>query len=371
MSFFPGIGVRSGVAIAAAARLRVDYGIATFAPERLQRISQRLRAFGVEFPEPEQIILVADTIPIGFTPTLAGLEVIGLALASDGLLAPEPDCPAVIGLGGEFFESVAEDEIVIVDGSRGRVYVSPDASIIARYQAPATRSRRIFLDGVHLPARTLSDGRLVSVFAYANTPVDVAGAMDNGADGLFLPVENALLGSTSGPMTASEQAAALQTVMETIAGLPLLLHVPPERLALTALARASAAGRVHVFVADAETRTELQERLTEIEAVYEEEDIRFGTPQFEMALLTGDADAALPETLEGYTGVFAVETLSDARMERLLLIAGLAQSAKKPLLLALGGDWPLELPTALSLGATRLIVPASAVPDVKDAIRAW
>ena len=66
MTLFTGIGARPGVALAAAARLRVDYGVASLSPERLRRIAARLRAFGVESPEPEQVILVADTLPPGF-----------------------------------------------------------------------------------------------------------------------------------------------------------------------------------------------------------------------------------------------------------------------------------------------------------------
>ncbi|MBV9848334.1 MAG: hypothetical protein JO250_01475 [Armatimonadetes bacterium] len=371
MTLFTGVGARPGVALAAAARLRVEYGVASLDPERLRRIATRLRAFGVESPEPEQVILVADTVPPGFTPAAAGLEVVGVAAGSDAPLIPAPDVPAVIELGDEFFASVAEDEIVIVDGSRGRVYLSPDAETIARYQSPGLRARRIFLDGEHLPARTASDGRTVSVFAPAVSPGDVERAMGAGADGLFLYVENSLLGNEAAPMTASEQTAALQRIVAAIGGLPLLLHVPPERLALTALARASADGPIHLFVGDAATRAEIADRLTEIEAVYEEEDVRFGTPQFELALPSADTDAPLPETLDGFAGVFAAEALSEARTERLLLIAGLAERARKPLLLALGDDWPSELPTALSLGSSRLLVPAAAVPDVKDAIRAW
>ena len=43
----------------------------------------------------------------------------------------------------------------------------------------------------------------------------------------------------------------------------------------------------------------------------------------------------------------------------------------KPLMLALGDDWPSEMPTALTLGAGRLLAPAAVVPDVKDAVREW
>ena len=371
MTFFTGTGLRPGVAIAAAARLRVDFGVASLSPERLRRISARLRAFGVEAPEPEQIILVADAVPPGFTAASAGLEVVGIAAGSGAELTPAPDCPAVVGLGEDFFEAISEDEIVIVDGSRGRVYVSPDASVIARYQSPTTRSRRIFLEGAHLPARTASDGRLVSVFTTAISSGDVARAMEAGADGLFLSGDNTLLGGEDDPMTATEQSMALQGAMETIGGLPLLLHVPPERLSLTALARASATGPIHVLLEDVEARAEMGERLAEIEAVYEEEDVCFGTPQFELALPTFDADAPLPETLDGFAGVFVPEALSDAQMAHLFLIAGQAQRARKPLLLVLGDDWTSALPIALSLGASRLLVSAESVSDAKDAIRAW
>ena len=371
MTLFTGIGARPGVALAAAARLRVDYGVASFEPDRLRRVAARLRAFGVESPEPEQVILVADALPPGFTPAATGLEVAGLALGSDTPPLPPPDCPTVIGLGEDFFDSVAEDEIIIVDGSRGRVYVGPDASVIARYQAPTRRARRIFLEGAHLPARTASDNRPVAVFAPAVSLDDVRRAMEAGADGLFLYVESSLLGSDAHPMGAAEQTAALHLVVQMIGGLPLLLHVPPERLSLTALARASAEGPISLLVSDDETRRSLQEQLAEIEAVYESEDIPFGTPQFELALDATDDDAPLPDSLDGFAGVFAVDALADARLERLLLIASLARRTHKPLLFALGEDWPSEMPTAQTLGAARLLVPAAAVPDIKDAIRVW
>jgi hypothetical protein len=371
MTLFTGTGARPGVALAAAARLRLDYGVASFEPERLRRVAARLRAFGVESPEPEQVILVADTLPPGFSAAATGLEVAGLALGADTPPLPPPDYPTVIGLGDDFFDAVTEDEIVIVDGSRGRVYVGPDAGVIARYQAPTRRARRIFLEGAHLPARTASDNRPVAVFAPAVSLDDVKRAMEAGADGLFLYVESSLLGSDAHPMGAVEQSAALQLVVQMIGGLPLLLHVPPERLSLTALSRTSAEGPISLLVNDDETRLELQERLAEIEAVYESEDTPFGTPQFELALPATDDDAPLPDTLDGFAGVFAVEALSDARLERLLLIAGLARRTRKPLLLALGEDWPSEMPTAQTLGAGRLLVPATAIPEVKDAVREW
>ena len=245
MTLFTGTGARPGVALAAAARLRVNYGVASFEPERLRRVAARLRAFGVEIAGAGSR---SSSSPTPCRPASRrrrpGWKWPASHSAPTRRRSRRRTVPTVIGLGDDFFDSVTEGEIVIVDGSRGRVYVGPDASVIARYQAPTRRARRIFLEGVHLPARTASDNRPVSVFAPAVSLDDVKRAMEAGADGLFLYVESALLGSDAHPMGAAEQSAALQLVMQMIGGLPLLLHVPPERLALTALSRASAEGPI-------------------------------------------------------------------------------------------------------------------------------
>ncbi len=364
MTLHTGIGARPGVALAAAARLRVEFGVASFAPERLRRVAARLRAFGAEAPEPEQIILVADALPPGFTGAMPGLEIVGLALGSDTPPMSPLDCPTVIGLGPDFSESVLEDDIVIVDGSRGRVYVSPDAVTMARCQMPAVRARRIFLDESHLAARTASEGQPVAVYAPARTLEEVDAAMENGADGVcFLADEDF-------PPTASAQAELLGAVLRSLGGLPLLLHVPPERVALSALAGASALGALHLVTNSESEREWVAGRLAATEALMEDEDLPFGTPQFELRLET-HADADLPADLDGFTGVFVAEAVGAARMECLLPLAALAHRTRRPLLLALGADWVADLPLALTLNAARLLTPAPTVCDVKDAIREW
>jgi hypothetical protein len=370
MSLFTGTGACPGVAIAAAARLKVEYGVASFDPARLRRIAARLRAFGVESPESEQVILVADTLPPGFAAASLGLEVIGLALGTEHTLVPAPSLPAVIGLGDDFFESVAEDEIIIVDGSRGRVYISPDAMTVARYQAPARSARRIFLDSGHLAARTVTDGRAVAVFCPVETYGDIDTAMTAGADGIYLPSDSLLLGGSGDPMSAKGQRSTWEKIAPKIGGLPLLLAVPLEHLSLTALARGAAHGPVQLVVTDRPERDDISARLADVENSLDEKDITYGTADF-ARMLTAESTLPTLSELEGFAGLFVPEDSAKAGMASLLPIASLARTAQRPLTFALDTDWREHLPTALALGASRVTVPACDVEEAKEAIRAW
>ena len=371
MEVLYGIGVAPGVAIASAARLHEDFGVPSLSPERLRRLGERLRSFGTENPEPEQIVLIADRIPPGFwLSPLPGLQVLGMAAEAGQTPSPPSDRPCVVGLGDALMRAVEEDDIVIVDGDRGRVYVSPDAQTVARYQAPFTLSRRFFLEGDHLPARTASDNRVISVFCAASTLAEAEEAMSRGADGLVVGSENDFLGGPDLVQTAGEQAQTLGDLARVIGGQPLILDIPQERLALSALALGAARLPLHLVLRDLSERAELAERLEEIEAALEEDDALFGRVRLDAGIAARVDEDDLPETLDGFAGTFVTGTILDASWERLLLAAGQARHAGKPITASLHGDWwPQVLGDALGMGFSRLVVPARSVADVKDAIR--
>lgn len=370
MEVFHGQAVHPGVAIAAAARLRTEYGVPNLDPQRLRRLGERLRRFGMEVPEREQVILIADTVPPGFlSAPIPGLEFIGVAAMSAPLAGSMAvPCPAVFGLDDTLLEVIAEEEIVIVDGDRGRVYVAPDATTLARYQTPLRQSRRFFIDSAHLPARTASDDRPVTVLAYTPTLASVPAALEGGADGLWLPPDNDFLGTEETFQTSDNQREILQSLMSQAGGKPVFLHIPPERLALSALARASAGGDLRLVLTDPASRDELAERLEELETLLEEQDVTFGSLRFEAG--ASDADD-LPESLDGFMGLCITEPWDEIGMARLLLLAGLAHRGGTRLTFALTHNhWAEALPVALDLAADRVVVPVAAIADVKDAIRA-
>ncbi len=371
MRIYAGAPLVSGVAIAAAARLETRFGVSQLSSERQRAMGQRLLRGGLDMSDPEQVVLIADSMPPGFLQVpLPGLEIVGVVMQSSVLPLPAPSFPCVGALEDSLVDDAEEGEIVIVDGDRGRVYLSPDAQTLARYQAPLRRARRVFLESVHLPARTLSDGRLVSVLCSVPTRAALAEALQVGADGLALPAANLFLGGPQAQQTASEQAAGLVSLMEAAAGKPVWVFVPPERLAFTALARAAAHGPLHLVLEDLPQQPEIAARLSEIEAALDDDGVQFGTLRYD-ALVSALPDAPpLPSHLDGFSGVFVPQSLPDADMETLLPLTGVARRAGKPLCLRLPKEgWPELLPTALLLGASRLLVPATMIADVKDAIR--
>ena len=254
-----------------------------------------------------------------------------------------------------------------MDADRGRVYVEPDATVLARYQSPQRRARRFFLGGANLPARTASDNRVVAVVALAPTLAEIPRALEAGADGVWVPPGNDFLGAEDAFQTSDDQEDVLRRVMGVLGGQPLFLHVPPDRLALSALARAADSGPLHLVLDDLTQRDALAARLEHIESVLDDQDIQYGSVQIEAAVGTVAEDA--PESLDGCAGACVVEPLDNVPVSRLLPLAGLAQRARKPLTLFLPSDWPLSLPDALALGAARLVTGIEAVADVKDAVR--
>ncbi len=365
-----GIASRPGVAIAVAARLHDDFGVPNLAPERLRRLGERLRSYGVENPDLEQIIVVADRIPPAFwLAPLPGVQVVGLAAASPTPLSPPPDLPVVLGLDEAGLAAIEEDDILIVDGDRGRVYVAPDAGTVARYQSPFLSTRRFFLEGSHLPARTASDNRLITILCSARTLAEAEEAMASGADGLVVPADNDFLGAEALAQTAGEQAQTLGDLARIIGGQPLTLDIPPERLALTALARGAARLPLYLVLREWSEQPDLQERIEEIEAALEEDDVLFGRVKLEAGVGATLEEDDLPQTLDGFAGVFVTESLLDASWERLLLASGQARGAGKAITAALGDWWPQVLGDAVGMGFGRLVVPAVAVADVKDAVR--
>jgi hypothetical protein len=374
MEVLHGIAAHPGVAIAAAARLQDDFGTASLSPERLRRLGERLRSFGVEHPDPEQIVVVADRIPPAFwLAPLPGIQIVGLAASSPAPLSPPPDLPVVLGLGDALLQAIQEDDILIIDGDRGRVYVAPDAATVARYQAPGTLARRFFLEGAHLPARTASDNRVITLLCAAWSLEQVEDAMAQGADGLVVPAQNHFLGSEFLAQTAGEQTQMLGDLARIIGGQPLYLDIPHDNLALTAMARGAASLPLHLVLRDGSEREELQDRLDAVEAALDEDDTLYGRVQLDLGVSVEDSSAGdddLPETLDGFAGAFLIGSLRGASWERLLLIASQARRAGKPATVRLGGDWwPQVLGDALGMGFSQLIVPAAAVADIKDAVR--
>ena len=362
MEIYTGTALSPGVAIAVAARLTDNFGASRLAPERERHMGETLLRAGLDLPDPDQIVLVAQRLPPGYLAApLPGLEIIGAALA-EVTDAPVPaPCPVAGGLGDDFYAQTEEGEIMIVDGDRGRVYVSPDAPTLARYQGPGRRGRRFHVEPAHLAAVRASDGQAVAVLAAATDWAGVQDALASGVDGILLPLENALL-SGEGFDTASEQLLRLRQVVDTLGGKLLLVEAPLERVALSALARAAAWGPVGLVVTLPALAAEARAEMDALEPELEAGDIPFGRVRLEV--LRGEGDASFSEPPDDADGIILTTTPPAPDDARAFWLAGISLTALLP-----GDTSGADLTAWLDAGITRLVVPASQVQAVKEAVR--
>lgn len=362
---------RPGISIGGAARVSNEYGVLTLDSQRLRQIGERLRRAVIDGAEPEQVILIGDKVDAGFAANpLPGLEYVGLAAqAAPGELAAL-DFPVVDELPDSLMSLVEENDIIIIDGDRGRVYIAPDAATISRYQAPIRSSRRIFLGSEHLTARTASDNRPIAVIALGHTLELASTAIEQGADGIWVPGDNDFLGPESAYQSSADQYDALKVLAEIAAGKPIFLAIPVERLSLTALARAAYLGTLHLVIDDCAEREDIFDQIAGIEQALDSDDTDYGSVRFEAGFNTQMEDSP-PESLDQYSGVCIIDNMSIALMDKAILAAGQAHHARKPLtcLLPPGRDWTEALSQALALLGDRVVVSVGAIEDVKDAIR--
>jgi len=104
-----------------------------------------------------------------------------------GIIAKSLSIPSVMGL-GNVTEFVANDDIVIVDGSGGIIIINPDEDTLFKYEERRARYEEYRADLAresYLPAVTL-DNKLFSLMANIELVEEVVSVKDNAADGIGL-----------------------------------------------------------------------------------------------------------------------------------------------------------------------------------------
>lgn len=157
-------------------------------PERL--INAAMAAMKRQVPEQElpQIILLCEDITNAAFVRWPGLRVSGYAVRQPApAVLPPLDVPVVADL-GEQLDAARDEDLVIIDGTRGLILLEPDAQTVKRYERMLSGKReeqRFFLGPEHLPAKMM-DGRIVQVAAVVANSDETAVAVAEGADGLVL-----------------------------------------------------------------------------------------------------------------------------------------------------------------------------------------
>lgn len=379
MEVFEGYSIHKGTALASVARVRFDFGIPSLTSQRLRALGERLQEENEGVVETEQVILVADVLPISLIGSaIPGIEVVGVAI---GGYVPETDLtpleallpstvdgnggdafPMVAGLGDSFVRDIAEYEIVLVDGNAGRVFVAPDAYVVARHQSSTSR-KRFFLDGAHVPAKTASDNRIVSVYTHAGSIDHIHRGMEFGADGVYWKGDNDLLGTD-----ASRQIKALHEIIDAAGGQSLILDVPEEALAHSALLEAAAAAPISVVASNVESAAELA-RALDWARTFADSEARFGEAKILLAPpAPGDA-SVLPDSLEPFGGLLLRDPWQAYDFEFLLPAIGLARTAGRPVIASLIANWESAIEDIVRFAVDAVVVEPGDAASVKDAIR--
>jgi len=176
-------------------------------------------------------ILVATDLTPSDTIGLDIALVAGLATAQGGptshtaILARTIGLPAVVALGAGLLEAKA-GTLAILDGTSGQLYLDPtDADLASARDFIAGERRRGASEAESraLPATT-TDGRTVEIGANVNKPADVAGAIDQGAEGVGLMRTEFLFLDGGHTPSEEEQFATYLAMVENLGGRPLIVR---------------------------------------------------------------------------------------------------------------------------------------------------
>ena len=175
----------------------------------------------------KRVILVArdlsaaDTSQINLERIKGFITDLGGKTSHTGIIARSLEIPAVVGL-EQATRMVANDDIVIVDGTTGAVIVHPSEQTLMEYaerQASYERYRAVITRDSHLEART-PDGHHIDVMANIELLEEVVAVLNYGGDGIGLyRTEFQYLNRTSFP-SENELFENYKDVIEVMAPRP-------------------------------------------------------------------------------------------------------------------------------------------------------
>ena len=175
----------------------------------------------------KRVILVArdlsaaDTSQINLERIKGFITDLGGKTSHTGIIARSLEIPAVVGL-EQATRMVANDDLVIVDGTTGAVIVHPSEQTLMEYaerQASYERYRAVITRDSHLEARTL-DRHHIDVMANIELPEEVVAVLNYGGDGIGLyRTEFQYLNRTSFP-SENELFENYKDVIEVMAPRP-------------------------------------------------------------------------------------------------------------------------------------------------------
>jgi phosphotransferase system enzyme I (PtsI) len=167
----------------------------------------------------EQTILIADDFSPSETISLDLSRVIGFATRLGGptshtaILAKAKGIPAVLGCGPSL-DSINDQDLLILDGSEGLIFVNPDELLMADYRAKQRtfRQQAKWLKSLNDQEAKTSDGQKITLLANISSVDDMELVHEFGAEGVGLLRTELLFMERDALPTEDEQFAFYKQV---------------------------------------------------------------------------------------------------------------------------------------------------------------
>ena len=150
---------------------------------------------------------------------------VGGATSHTAILARSLRIPAVLGL-LIARQLIRDDEVLIVDGTRGVLIVNPDPRVLDEYRLRKSQIEleRSKLRRLKTALSCTLDGVDIDLHANIELPGDVANALDGGAEGIGLFRTEFIFLDRGDMPTEEEQFEAYRTVVKGMAGRPVTIR---------------------------------------------------------------------------------------------------------------------------------------------------
>ena len=167
----------------------------------------------------------SDTAKLDLSITRGFATDIGGRTSHSAIMARTMGIPAVVGL-SNVTEEVSDGDMIIVDGSTGKIHIRPEPSVLQEYEDKLRDfqlRQETLAKLIHQSTITL-DGRHVELAANIGNPSDAEAAISHGAEaiGLFR-TEFLYMGRKDFP-SEDEQFESYKTVLETMGNKPVIIR---------------------------------------------------------------------------------------------------------------------------------------------------
>lgn len=177
-----------------------------------------------ELSADEKVIICAkdlvpsETVSLDKEKVLAFVTAHGSANSHTAILAKNMNIPAVIGVGEEFLEQIADGDVAVVNGFTGEFIVNPDIETIAYIEKKnkEERDRRALLEKLKGKENVTLDGTEINIYANIGSVNDIEEVVMNDAGGIGLFRSEFLYLENTDYPTEDEQFEVYKKVLQSM-----------------------------------------------------------------------------------------------------------------------------------------------------------